>query len=159
MSVDKDELRRFRIALRQFERIIGNQIKCCCSKVSLPQCHVLLKIDTAEIMTTGELARELNLDISTISRTVDNLVKAEFVTRIENPEDRRSFILQTTLKGAKLAETINSDADAYIADVLNCISQRKRATVVECFNTLTEAFVVNDKLKRQLTPCYESITP
>jgi DNA-binding MarR family transcriptional regulator len=140
MSIRETDIRSFRGALRQLERIVNSQNKRCCPKVSMPQCHVLLQIDIKGKSTITELAKTLDLDISTISRTVDSLVKSKSVDRIEDPDDRRFNSLRLSTEGRKLAAAINFDADEYFSKVIEHIPEKRRLLVLRSFEILIMAF-------------------
>jgi DNA-binding MarR family transcriptional regulator len=47
----------------------------------------------------GDVASATDRHVSSVSRTVDQLVHAELVERAEDPEDRRQVVLRTTAEG------------------------------------------------------------
>jgi DNA-binding MarR family transcriptional regulator len=57
--------------------------------------------DAEEPLSLGALGDELGLSLPAISRAVDGLVKREFVTRQEDPADRRSKRIALTRKGRR----------------------------------------------------------
>ncbi len=94
--MEKTKIREFRKALRQLERLIDSQQKFCCNGVTLAQCHALLEVEELGQATTGQLADSLNLDKSTLSRTIDGLVNLRLLERLSDPKDRR--IIPPSLK-------------------------------------------------------------
>ncbi len=50
----------------------------------------------------SDLAECSRLDVSTVSRHVQSLEKAGYVTRIEDPDDRRASLLKITKQGQSL---------------------------------------------------------
>ncbi len=91
MRVDTETIRLFREKVRQVQRELGwsqkNDIQCC--GVTMAQCHALLEIGSRDEISIVELAGLLGVDTSTLSRTVDNMVKGGLVDRLLNPQDRR----------------------------------------------------------------------
>ena len=57
--------------------------------------------DADEPLSLGALGDELGLSLPAISRALDGLVQREFVTRAEDPADRRSKRLALTRKGRR----------------------------------------------------------
>jgi DNA-binding MarR family transcriptional regulator len=57
--------------------------------------------DADEPLSLGALGDELGLSLPAVSRAVDGLVKREFVTRQEDPADRRSKRVALTRKGRR----------------------------------------------------------
>lgn len=153
MTVEKPYIRRLRGALRQVARIAGAQDRDCCAPVTMAQCHVLLRIDADQTSTTTDLAEALNLDTSTISRTVDSLVGEGLVKRAENPQDRRSIVLSLTSKGRDLCQSINSEADAYFDRVIGCIPPSDRKAVLTAVEVLAWAFVEASRKREQSGSC------
>jgi DNA-binding MarR family transcriptional regulator len=58
-------------------------------------------MDAEEPLSIKALGDELGLSLPAISRAVDGLVRREFVTRAEDPTDRRSKRLAMTAKGRR----------------------------------------------------------
>jgi DNA-binding MarR family transcriptional regulator len=58
-------------------------------------------IDAEEPLSIKALADELGLSFPAVSRAVDGLVRRGFVTRAEDPDDRRSKRLALTAKGRR----------------------------------------------------------
>ena len=73
------QIRHFRSILRRLERITNTQLRNCCAGVTLAQCLVLLEIDECGQLTMSRLATGLRLDNSTLSRTIDGLVRRGLV--------------------------------------------------------------------------------
>jgi len=153
MAIYQKDIQKFRSLLRQFERIVNTHSKNCCLNVSMAQCHVLLQINIDNNSTTNELSKKLNLDTSTISRTVDNLVKSNLVLRSENPNDRRSLNLNLTSDGIKLCNAINKDADDLYAKVLRNIEEKKQKSVINNFELLVKALIENVEYKEKNSDC------
>jgi DNA-binding MarR family transcriptional regulator len=58
-------------------------------------------IDADELLSVKALGDELGLSLPAISRALDGLVQREFVTRAEDPTDRRSKRLALTRNGRR----------------------------------------------------------
>jgi DNA-binding MarR family transcriptional regulator len=128
----------FREIVRIFEREIYLQnTASCCNGVSLAQCHTLLEIQDSPKISVSELAQNMRLDKSTVSRTVDNLVKMDLVDRAIPEENRRMAILNLTDEGKQVCESINFANDSYIVKVLQDFSETERANFLELFRKLT----------------------
>jgi len=87
----------------------------------LPQCHVLLELSFAT-QSLSALAATLDLDKSTLSRTVDGLVRAGMVVRAEEPKDRRSLRLELSPAGRERVRTIDALCNAYYARLFGRMS-------------------------------------
>lgn len=135
------EIRRFRSTLRRFQRVHGAQVKKCCHTVTLAQCMVLLEIDEAGRLTMSELSGRLRLDNSTLSRTVDGLVKSKHVRRLRESRDRRVVRIELTARGRSACKAIHEENDDYARSVLEKIPAGRRAGVIRDFETLVQAFL------------------
>lgn len=141
----KNRIRQFRKTLRRLERLIDSQQKFCCSGATLAQCHVLLEVEELGQSTTGQLAESLNLDKSTLSRTIDGLVNLRLLARLSNPQDRRTIPLSLTKQGEAICETINSASDVFYSQVLERIPGDLQPQVMESFDRLVQAFVEHER--------------
>lgn len=141
-NMNTKEIRQFREILRKFERVTSFQVKSCCSGVTLAQCHALMEIDSLSgKATTVQLARNLNLDKSTLSRTIDGLIDLGLVERLPHPSDRRFFVIALTKQGRTTCDGFNRSSDAYYKGVFQNVPEKKQRTVVEHFDLLVQAFV------------------
>jgi DNA-binding MarR family transcriptional regulator len=141
MAINPDTVQFFKSKLRLVGQRIGNRFKneiVCCG-VSLAQCHVLIELDQQCCCSLKALAEALGLDISTLSRTVDTLVKEGYVKREENPSDRRSINLTLSEKGREKTNYINTKSDEYYKEVLELIPAEKHALVIETMEWLGRA--------------------
>ncbi|MDP3447947.1 MAG: MarR family transcriptional regulator, partial [Eubacteriales bacterium] len=108
--IDIDRAKQLREAMRMLERKIGvledGEMTCC--ELSMAQCHALVEIGRAKCISLVELAKLLNLDNSTMSRTVNNLVNKEMVERELDPSDRRYITINLTPNGLEHFNEIES---------------------------------------------------
>ena len=135
------DIREFRKNLRKFERLVSSQPKHdkCCKGVTLAQCHVLLEIEELEQTKIIELTQRLDLDKSTLSRTIDGLVNIGLVERINASKDRRINLLTLTPQGKKTVNTINKKNDAHYLKAFEKIPNEQHEQIMESFQLLTEA--------------------
>jgi DNA-binding MarR family transcriptional regulator len=136
------DIRAFRGQLRQLERQIelnlANQTDCC--GVTVAQCHVLLEVEASGEAAIGTLADSLELDASTLSRTVDGLVRAGLIERREDPENRRRQLVRLTPAGREKADFINGSCDSFYRDLLRRLPEGQANAVLSALPLLVEAF-------------------
>lgn len=108
----------------------------CCG-VTLAQCHTLIELKASRLSLTG-LAAALGLDSSTLSRTVDGLVRAGLVERAEDASDRRSLRLTLTPAGRAKVAFIDATCNRYYAALLAGMSERDRRSVLRAVGLLAE---------------------
>lgn len=153
--VNAARMKEFRAILRSFERLLSTQTRLCCAGVTLAQCHVLLEMNGSDPVTTGQLAERLKLDQSTLSRTVDGLVKRGLVYRSPNESDRRVTWLNLTESGRALREAINRANDEYYSRVFARIPEQRRNRVIDDFAQLTQAFLDLERRQAGEKECCE----
>jgi DNA-binding MarR family transcriptional regulator len=133
MTVSISRIREFREAIRLLEREITGQLRSetgCCG-VSLAQCHTLLELDSAGPLSLSELAGRFALDQSTLSRTVDNMVREGWLKRAANPDDRRAVRLDLTASGKKKAQSIHAGCDEFYTRLFDGLSPKQRESALE----------------------------
>jgi DNA-binding MarR family transcriptional regulator len=129
----------FRRHLRVLEREVVRQLEAdtgCCG-VTLAQCHALLELAASELSLSG-LAAALDLDTSTLSRTVEGLVRAGTVVRAEDASDRRSVRLTLTDAGRAKVAFIDDICNRYYDDLLGGMSEQERRCVMRAVGLLAE---------------------
>lgn len=124
---------QFRENTRILEFHLGNINKtdCCCCGISETQCFVLVEIGRNPDISVKELAKVLRLDKSGISRTVEELVKRNYVERKPSEEDRRYVVLNLTSEGKERFERIENDMNYKFKQILDKIPVDKRMQVIE----------------------------
>lgn len=127
--------------MRAFDKNIGalekTQLMCCGATIG--QCHAIMEIGLAGEISLIDLANVLNLDKSTMSRTVNNLVADHWVDRVIDPNNRRYVKLMLSNKGQVLNEQISAVLNAYFGKIMNDIPENKREQVTESLELLIYA--------------------
>ncbi len=134
------DIRTFRRDLRVLEREAVRNLEgetTCCG-VTLAQCHALLELSFSGY-SLNSLAAALDLDSSTLSRTVDGLVKAGLVERTQDPADRRAVRLALTAAGRDKVATIDGMCDQYYEGLFGRMTDRDRKCVLRAVKILAEA--------------------
>ncbi len=144
------ELRRNLRALeREVQLSMASDTGCC--GVSLAQCHLLLEVADRDRSRVTELAEALELDKSTLSRTVDGMCRAGLLTREVDPADRRQQILRLTEQGRAKAASINGLCDGSYTRLFDFIPKGDRAMVVRSVAILAGA--MRSMRKNPGSPC------
>lgn len=146
---DKTKPLQLREMIRILERRVGvlqdNEFSCC--GITMAQCHALVEIGRAKSIALNELAELLNLENSTMSRTVNNLVVGELAKRDIDPQDRRYVSISLTENGQKLFEGIEEDMNQYFSKVFASIPENKKEQVLESMQLLLEALGKHESCK------------
>ncbi len=143
---DPKQLREMvRILERKFGIVQESEFSCC--GITMAQCHALVEIGRAKSMSLNELAELLNLENSTTSRTVNNLVTSDLAKRDIDPQDRRYVTISLTDSGHKLYEGIEEGMNLYFKRVYESIPENKKQQVLESIQILLEAIDKNECCK------------
>ena len=106
---------------------------------SLSQCHALLEIELGGIKNVKQLSTILNLEKSTTSRLVAQLVEKGLCATEISKKDSRSKALFLTEKGKALVEKINTNGQFHIEQTLQELSEEEQKFVVTAFTLYNEA--------------------
>jgi DNA-binding MarR family transcriptional regulator len=119
--MDTQIVREFRKNLRRLEQLIVLQLRedTGCHGVSVAQCHCLLAVEQLGRPSQNELAEQLCLDKSSLSRTVDGLVQIGLLERAIDEKDRRVYRIRLTVQGEKTCSIINTSNDDLYSRVLD----------------------------------------
>lgn len=142
----QSEGHQLRELIRLLERKLGvlEDGKMACCGISMAQCHALVEIGRAKSISLIELAKLLNLDNSTMSRTVNNLVNNGMVERQLDPNDRRYITIQLTQKGLEQFHGIESGMGEYFTKIYDAIPRENHAQVLESLQILLKAIADSD---------------
>lgn len=142
-------IRDFRAALRLLERevqrSVSGQADCC--GVSTAQCHVLLELEGSGSVSLTGLASRMELDKSTLSRTVDSLVLSGWVSRTTDPDSRRQQVICLSESGKEKVAQINGLCDAYYQSMFEPMTQENQSRMVKAAVELAESLLALRKEK------------
>ena len=133
----------FRATVRKLERevTIGLKENPRTGGLNLVQCHTIINLGLNGETTIGGMAKELGVDKSTLSRTVDSLVNLELLDRYPHPTDRRYTLIKLTKQGETACKKINNANDEYFQQVFNTIQPAEHSNVIKYFNMFVEALL------------------
>jgi MarR family transcriptional regulator, 2-MHQ and catechol-resistance regulon repressor len=107
--------------------------------LTVTQCYVLEILIRSGALTLNELAVQMCLDKTTMSRVVAGLETKRAVKRTANPRDGRSILLQATALGTRWYKRIEADLIAENAAVLTDFTADSRRQLVVLLEALTRA--------------------
>jgi len=117
-------------------RHLEGETSCC--GVTLGQCHALLELSFSDSSLTS-LAAALDLDPSTLSRTVDGLVKTGWVERTPDATDRRAKLVAITEAGEACLGVASAARERLLGQIFGALSQQDRATLLRLLDILDDA--------------------
>lgn len=129
-------------------RVLGNLIRSyqlrdreeiCCHGISVAQCYALQAVGEAGAPRMSELADRLQLKVSTLTRTVDQLVAQDLVSRCDDPRDRRICCVSLTPEGRRALDTIQRDMIEMEKDILQGIAPEDREPLIRGLTQIADA--------------------
>jgi DNA-binding MarR family transcriptional regulator len=124
-------------------RRLGLIDKCGC-KISEPdlsviQSHILYEVNKRKGPSMQEVADALGMDITTFSRQVQTLVKLGLVAKMEQPEDRRVYMLSLTEQGSHAVTEISEQMNRYFQEVFSYMTEFEKETVIRSIHLLNRS--------------------
>ncbi len=111
-----------------------------CFGVSLSRCVTLETLLREGPLQVRELAGRLGLDASTVTRSIDGLVRDDLVRRTRDERgDRRKVFVALTAQGRGLAQRLLRCADEYSDRILERIPPARREDVLYALGVLVQA--------------------
>jgi len=138
-----------RLLERKFGLVQESEFSCC--GITMAQCHALVEIGRAKSISLNGLAELLNLENSTMSRTVNNLVTSELAKRDIDSQDRRYVTISLTDNGHRLYEGIEDGMNLYFKKVYETIPESKKQQVLESIQILLEAIDKNECFNKPMS--------
>ena len=96
------------------------------SDLTMPQLRIVSQLKDGAL-SNSELADRCGIDITSMSRMADHLVKRGYITRSVNREDKRCVKLQLTAKGKREQESVGSAIRNWIATNMEGLTSTERA--------------------------------
>lgn len=90
-------------------------------------------------VTAVEIAERLDMDKPTISGIINRLVDKQFVEKLANPHDKRSFILKLTSESKEKLPNLEKINDAVIAEAMEGLTDEE----IETFNKIINKIIRN----------------
>ena len=127
------------IELKKDCMIDEEQIRTLCN-VSLAEYKAVMEISATERITCNVLSKKMGLSPSRGSRIIDGLVRKKLLIRTTNPEDRRSFVLSLSSKGAKIKNDIKQERNNCEKRIREKLSTKEFDLVKEGLELVTKIF-------------------
>lgn len=108
--------------------------------VSVTQCYALEVLYEHGALTMGQLAAQLYLDVSTVTRVMDQLVAGRFVQRIPDDKDRRVIRAAITERGTEQVMKVRHGLLEEYRQVLEQIPVAGRESVIKAIGLMLDAF-------------------
>jgi len=139
------EMEQIRETFHLMTRRLGLIDKCGCkvseTDLSVIQSHILYEINKRRQPSMQEVADALGMDITTFSRQIQTLVKLGIVIKVEQPEDRRVYMLTLSEQGLLVVKEISEQMDIYFQEVFSGMTEFEKETVIRSIQLLNRSLV------------------
>ncbi|HPD97604.1 MAG TPA: MarR family transcriptional regulator [Synergistales bacterium] len=138
----KNEARELREATRELFRNLSllDRDRASCCGVTVAQCHAIVEIGRLGKVSPGMLAETLRLDRSTVTRLADSLVAMDFITREQDPEDRRSLVLALTEKGEQFHSLTEQAMEDFYRSIIQKMPPEERRALITGISAISESY-------------------
>lgn len=117
----------------------------CGAELSIPYAYALLELlHHGEPMTVSELAANLAIDRTNVSRLCARMEEAGHLVREPHPEDGRARALRLTTRGKKLARAVDEQSAGHFERLAKQLGG-SAGEVVAALERLSEAMVVAEE--------------
>jgi DNA-binding MarR family transcriptional regulator len=148
--VQRSRLSFTRLA-RFFSQLMREQLMC--GPVTVQQCYTLEALVDGP-RTMNELAAEVALHQSTLTRVVEKLEKQNLVQRRRLAHNQRSVEVQITEAGRQTYELLDQAGSQMISDLLDHIPRQRQIPIVEALEEVAELLNPgNDAFQKLLKGC------
>ena len=132
---------------RFFNKLMREQLMC--GPVTVQQCYTLeALVDSPKTM--NELAAEVALHQSTLTRVVEKLEKQNLVQRRRPADNQRSVEVRITEAGKQTYSFLDHASSQMISDLLDHIPKERQAEVVEAMEELANLLNPNNEAFQKL---------
>jgi DNA-binding MarR family transcriptional regulator len=107
--------------------------------LTMPQLKALIFLTKHEGATSGQIASNLGVGLSTITGIVDRLAEQNLVTRREDPRDRRITRVLPTAEANELVNGLIQYRNEAVTAILSQLSPEQLDTVEVAFQYLLQA--------------------
>ena len=126
-------------ASRVLVSVAARSLETVRNAVTLTQFRTLVVLHSRRGTNLNGLAAEVGVTASTAVRMVDKLVTAGYVTRRDNPDNRREVQLALTASGRRLVERVTEARRREIATIVAAMPTRRHGELVAALTAFAEA--------------------
>ena len=124
--------------VRVFQLFERDQIKT--HGFTTSQCYTILELYKSTSLTMNELSEKMNLNSSTMTRVLDNMVRDKYISRDKSEFDRRIVIVSLTDTGKEAAKNLDITVKEYYKKIIANIPKGQVEEVLKSVNILQNAF-------------------
>jgi len=106
--------------------------------INKTQTNILMFINENNEKSMFEISLMTGLEKSSFTRSVDYLVKNQFITRNSPEHDRRKITLSLTEKGIHAANLIRNDFNVFCESLISDLSEKEKNEFFESLDTTSK---------------------
>ncbi len=106
--------------------------------INRTQTNILMFVSENSEKSMSEISLMTGLEKSSFTRSVDYLVKNEFIARNSSENDRRITKLSLTNKGIKAAKLIKNDFDDFLESLISDFSEKDKKDFFESLDATSK---------------------
>lgn len=114
-----------------------SQMTCC--GVSVSQCYILETLHRFGPLSMNQLAKKMYIEISTVTRVVEELVKKGYATREEDAKDRRIRLITITDAGEVVYQESWKAVFESERQILDSFPEKERDVLIRFLRRLNQA--------------------
>ena len=126
-------------ASRALVAIAARSLSAAPAEVTLPQYRVLVVLETRGPQRPTDLATELDVAPSSVTRLCDRLVKKGLVKRRARPDNRRELTIEITVDGGEVVRSVMAARRRDIRRVVRRIPTSRQPAVLKALHRFSEA--------------------
>jgi len=126
-------------ASRALVAVAARSLAAAPADVTLPQYRVLVVLATRGPQRPSDLASELGVAASSITRMCDRLIRKKLVRRRVRPSNRREYTIDITEGGQAIVDAVTAARRRDIQRLLGRIPARRRQQLVGTLRALGDA--------------------
>ncbi len=107
--------------------------------VTVSQCYTLLALPEEGNVSMDELSKAMGLANSTMTRTVDHLVRKGLVYRAPDDEDRRIVRVGSTAQGGQVRRALEQAQQDFIRQALAGIQESERSAILYALERVAQS--------------------
>jgi DNA-binding MarR family transcriptional regulator len=109
--------------------------------INFQEAHLLLSIGTKGPLSMSEIARTLQLTLSSVTAVVDKLEKKKLVRRARTAEDRRLVRVELTGAGRKFYNLVESAHLTLTGSMLKILDPAEREVFLGLFRKISQSLI------------------
>ncbi len=123
---------------RKYDSLQKNSCRMVKADLTLAHSHILYEINKQNQLTMQQTAEILGVDITTFSRQIQSLIKAGFVKKTPNPNDKRVYLLTLTEQGKQTAFELDTIINTRLIESYSQLSDFERDTILHSLKILSK---------------------